>query len=128
MCWGIVVKEKIAVGFPFFGSIPSDRIPKATKDVNVDLFIQSSNSSKVYLRIPGTVCSYFVLLVIVEVKKFSCVILPCLVHSESDYVACSRNAKYSTDKNGDTAISVSPFLLGISEDKVLHRSEPLPGK
>jgi len=29
------MKEKPTVGFPFFAVFPSDRIPKATKDVNV---------------------------------------------------------------------------------------------
>jgi hypothetical protein len=33
------VREKPIVGFPFFGSFPSDRIPEATKDVNIRIFI-----------------------------------------------------------------------------------------
>jgi hypothetical protein len=41
----IVVKEKSTVSFPFFGAFPSDRIPKATKDVNVQFFIRSLTSS-----------------------------------------------------------------------------------
>ena len=32
------MKEKPTVGSKFFGSFPSDRIPKATKDVNVISF------------------------------------------------------------------------------------------
>ena len=39
------MKEKAAVGSPFFVAFPSNRIPKATKDVNVLFF--SSNSCQV---------------------------------------------------------------------------------
>ena len=35
------MKEKPAVGSPFFGEFPSDRAPKATKDVAVLSFIYS---------------------------------------------------------------------------------------
>jgi len=50
VCWSIVEKE-----IPNFGSpVPSDRIPKATKDVNVQVFIHSSNSCIFYQRISGT--------------------------------------------------------------------------
>jgi len=49
------VKEKPTVGSQFCGAFPSGRIPKATKDVNVYLFIHSSNSCKLYQRIPGNV-------------------------------------------------------------------------
>jgi len=31
--------EKTTVGSPFFGGFPSDRIPKATKDVNVQFLL-----------------------------------------------------------------------------------------
>jgi hypothetical protein len=41
VCWSIVPKEKKTVGSPFFGVFPSDRIPKATKDVNVGKFLYS---------------------------------------------------------------------------------------
>jgi len=34
------------VGTTFFGSFPPEHIPKATKDVNVPLFIHSSNFCK----------------------------------------------------------------------------------
>jgi len=40
------VKEKPTVGSQFFGAFPSERIHKATKDVNVHFFINSSNFYK----------------------------------------------------------------------------------
>ena len=40
MCWSIVLKEKPTVGSPLSRPFPSDRVPKATKDVNVHFFIQ----------------------------------------------------------------------------------------
>jgi hypothetical protein len=42
------MKEKPTVGSPFFGSFPSDRIPKAMKDFNVHFSIYSNNSCKLY--------------------------------------------------------------------------------
>ena len=48
------LKERPTVDSPFFGIFPSDRIPTATNDVNVHFFIHSSNSCKLYQRIPGT--------------------------------------------------------------------------
>jgi hypothetical protein len=54
VCLSISVKEKPTVGYPLFGAFPSDRIPKATKDVSVHFFIHSSNSCKFYQRILGT--------------------------------------------------------------------------
>jgi hypothetical protein len=57
VCWSIVVKEKPTVDFPFFGALPSDRIPKATKDVSMHILIHSGNFCKLNLRIPGTFCS-----------------------------------------------------------------------
>jgi hypothetical protein len=38
VCWSIVVKEKSAVGSPVSRTFPSDRTPKATKDVTVHFF------------------------------------------------------------------------------------------
>ena len=51
VCWSIVVKEKPNAGSPYFREIPTDRIPKATKDVNVHFFIHCSISCKLYKRI-----------------------------------------------------------------------------
>jgi hypothetical protein len=51
VCWSIIVKEKLNAGSPYFREIPSDRIPKATKDVNVHFFNNSSKSCKLYKRI-----------------------------------------------------------------------------
>ena len=54
------MKEKPTVDSPFVGTFPPDPIPKKTKDVSVHSLIHSSNSSKLYLRIPGIFCSYYV--------------------------------------------------------------------
>ena len=43
------MKEKPTVGFQFFWAFPSDRIPKAKKDVNVHLFINSGNCCTLYI-------------------------------------------------------------------------------
>jgi hypothetical protein len=59
VCWSIVVKEKPTVGSLFFGAFLSDRIPNATKNVNVHFFIHSSNSSQIYQRIPVSYNSEF---------------------------------------------------------------------
>jgi hypothetical protein len=70
--WSIVVKEKPTVASPFLGAFPSDRIPKATKDVIVYFFIHSSNfreelimcnavaaqnACKLHQRNPGFTCN-----------------------------------------------------------------------
>jgi len=47
------MKEKPNDGAPFFGSFPSDRIPKATKYISVNFFIHSNNSCQLYQRFPG---------------------------------------------------------------------------
>jgi hypothetical protein len=74
VCWSIVVKEKPTVGSQFFGAFLSDSIPKGTKDVKVHLFIQDSNSRKLYQRITGTFCSYYVCMYVCvhTCKKESC--------------------------------------------------------
>ena len=55
------MKEQSAIGSVLFGAFPSDRLPKATKDVNVHyFFFQSSNSCKIYQRIPRTFGGYYV--------------------------------------------------------------------
>jgi hypothetical protein len=65
------VKEKPTAGSPFFGAFLSDSIPKGTKDVNVRLFIQGSNSRKLYQRI--TVNSTSELRGRLEATKYTCV-------------------------------------------------------
>jgi hypothetical protein len=69
------MKEKLTIGSPFFGAFLSDRINKATKNVDVHNFIHSftlryelirdnalavTTSSKLYQRILGIFCSYYV--------------------------------------------------------------------
>ena len=61
VCWSNIVKEKPTLGSPFFAAFPSDRIPKATKDVNVHLLVHSSNSTQLHQRVQGTICNYYVL-------------------------------------------------------------------
>ena len=58
VCWSIFFKEKPTADLPFFGTIPSDRIPKATKDGNVHFSIYSCNSCKLYQRISVTFRSH----------------------------------------------------------------------
>ena len=43
LCWSIVVREKPNDGAPSFGTFSCDRIPKATKDAIVHLYIQFYN-------------------------------------------------------------------------------------
>jgi len=40
------MKGKTTFDSPFYVAFPSDRIPKSTTDVNLDLFIRSSYSFK----------------------------------------------------------------------------------
>jgi hypothetical protein len=48
VCWSIVVKKMPTVRSPFLVTFPSDRIPKATKDISVHFFIHSRNSDKLH--------------------------------------------------------------------------------
>ena len=48
------MKNKPTVGSPFSGAFLSDLIPKATKDVSVHFFTESSNSSKLNQPRVGT--------------------------------------------------------------------------
>jgi hypothetical protein len=41
-----------ALGSPFFGPFPSDRIPKATNEINVQKFPSCINACSLYQRIP----------------------------------------------------------------------------
>jgi len=61
VCWSIV-KERANSASPSLGAFPSHRIAKTTKDVDVQVFIHSSGSCKLWLRIVGTVWCYYVLL------------------------------------------------------------------
>jgi len=54
VCWSIVVKEKTAVGSPYFEEFPFLLLPWATKEVTVHLFIHSTDFCKFYQRIQGT--------------------------------------------------------------------------
>ena len=53
------LKERPTVDSPFFGMFPSDRIPTATNGVTVHFFTHSSNSCKLYQRIPGNFWSCY---------------------------------------------------------------------
>jgi alpha-N-acetylglucosamine transferase len=61
VCWSIVVKEKSAVGSTFSRTFPSDRTPKATKDVNVRLIysckipVNSTNEFRELLKLLRTI-------------------------------------------------------------------------
>jgi len=52
VCRSIAVKNKPTAGSPFFGTFPSDRNAKATKDASVYFVINSGNSCKLYHRFP----------------------------------------------------------------------------
>jgi hypothetical protein len=52
VCWSIVVRDKKNIHSTFLGVLSSDRIPKATKDINSHFCIQSSNSCILQQRIP----------------------------------------------------------------------------
>ena len=52
------MKEKQIIGSTF-GAFPSDRMPKATKNVNSHFFIDSNNSCKLHHRIPVNYTSEF---------------------------------------------------------------------
>jgi len=41
VCLSIIVEKEPALGSPFFGAFPSDRIPNASEDVNVNFFIHT---------------------------------------------------------------------------------------
>jgi len=108
--------EKSAVGSAFFGAFPSDRIPKATKDVSVHFFIHSSNCYKLYRRIAGTFWSYCVLVVstikhckwscgVCKIKHFFLLFLDCLEEGNCTLLAnihtCVPVYWLSTEKNGN---------------------------
>jgi len=53
------VKDKQTIGSTFFGAFPSDRMPKATKNVISYFFIHSNNYCKLQQRIPANYTSEF---------------------------------------------------------------------
>jgi len=56
------VKEKPTFGSPIFGVFPSDRIPKATKEVNTHFFIHSYYASEFLSIIPANFGNFLKLL------------------------------------------------------------------
>jgi hypothetical protein len=75
VCWSIVVKKKATVGSPFFRAFPSDHIPKALKDINVQKFSSCTSSSKSHQRIPKHSWSCYMLMEIFAVKLLPYVFL-----------------------------------------------------
>ena len=57
LCFGTLSWRETTVVSPFFGEFPSDRIPKAKKDIKVHSFIHSSDSCKLYHGILGNLWS-----------------------------------------------------------------------
>ena len=56
VCWSIVVNEKPTIGSPYFEAFPSDRILKATKDVNEQFFIYSFTFKDKLINILANSC------------------------------------------------------------------------
>ena len=54
VCCNNDVTEKPTVGSTFFGAFPSDRVPRATKNVDMYFCIYSNNFCKLYQRISET--------------------------------------------------------------------------
>jgi hypothetical protein len=62
VCWSIIVEKKPTLGSPYFWPFPSDRIPNATEDVNVNFFIRThyitditpAKCCQIYQKIPGS--------------------------------------------------------------------------
>jgi len=67
------MKEKSNVGSQFGGAFPSDRIPKAMKDVNVYCYIHSSNYCKLYQLILVNYASEFRTCLKLFVYMFWCI-------------------------------------------------------
>jgi hypothetical protein len=82
VCWSIVVQEAPTVDSQIFGAFPSDRIPKAKKEVNVHFFIHGGIFCKLYQSIPET-CHiiYHTIYHIISCHVMSCHVMSCHVMS-----------------------------------------------
>jgi hypothetical protein len=69
MCWSTVVKMKPTLDSPIFGLFPSDRIPKATKEVNVHFFIHSYFANEFLSIIPAKSGNFLKLLCVLLVME-----------------------------------------------------------
>ena len=65
-------EEQPTVGSPYFGAFPSDRIPKATKDVNVHLFIYSFAFGDKHIIIPANSGNVSNLCIFTKMYNYAC--------------------------------------------------------
>jgi len=85
--WSIVVKVKRTLGSPFFGALPSDRNPKAKKNVNVHIFVHSFTFrnelimdsalavKKTFTLVDSEVFCFEVVVVVISIQKISVLFL-----------------------------------------------------
>jgi len=99
------VKKRLTVGSPFFGTFPSDHIPRATKDVNVHFFTHSTNSCKLYQRIPETFWSYYV-----HPNKASCYVARNYAASIGNFLPTFRDKLLVPSWGEDNSKERSRFL------------------
>ena len=72
VCWSVVMREQPTVGSPYFGAFASDRIPKATKDVNVHFFIYSFAFREKHIIIPANSGNVWNLCIFTEKYNYAC--------------------------------------------------------